>query len=112
MTTRPNKPHLAKTAIALQVYSEHQWRVLANPNAFRKFAPSRQHCVPEGHMTIAQRFNAGFKASKPPKPRQGRPKPGYRIVLSPLWGYRPFTTRSPALKRWAILGCPFGTNRS
>ena len=27
-------------------------------------------------MTIAQRFNAGFKASKPPKPRQGRSETG------------------------------------
>jgi hypothetical protein len=36
----------------------------ANPKALRKFALSRQHFVPKGHMTIAQRFNAGFRVAE------------------------------------------------
>ena len=69
-----------------------------------------QKDVPEGQMKIAQRFNAGLHATpaKVPKGRLNGHPP------APSFG-RPFGTRIrpttfPALKRWAIVRCPSGTN--
>jgi hypothetical protein len=65
--------------------------------------------VPEGHLKIARRFNAGMApiASQVPK---GRLKPINHFS-------RPFGTLDlpatyPALKRRAILECPSGTRIS
>jgi len=63
--------------------------------------------VPEGHLTIARRFNAGGDGERDLVPK-GRLK---RVLVF----NRPFGTdwlygrAHPALKRRAILGCPFGT---
>ena len=61
-------------------------------------------------MKIAQRFNAGWSGLKSPSP--GGTK---EIWIWELDFCRPSGTclparLHPALKRWAILGCPFGTN--
>ena len=55
---------------------------------------------PEGTYDNSPAFQRWVQGLITPKPRQGRPKPGCQIVLSPLRGYRPFTTRSPAFQRW------------
>jgi hypothetical protein len=55
--------------------------------------------VPEGHTTVAQRFNAGFRchARRVPKERMNNSR------LNRPFGTQGCTTTIPALKRWAIL---------
>ena len=69
------------------------------------------HFVPEGRLTIAQRFIAGKESTKNfiSSRRDGRKQ------ASPF--NRPSGTEqlagllvSPAINRWAIVGCPYGTN--
>ena len=60
--------------------------------------------VPEGHATVAQRFNPGCRC-------RARRVPKGRMKNNPL--NRPFGTQTcrtavPALKRWAILVHPSG----
>ena len=62
-------------------------------------------------MKIARRFNAGNGAIDPQVP-EGRPKrpagcSTFRSAVPTGLGL-PFAAH-PALKRWAIIGCPFGT---
>jgi len=62
--------------------------------------------VPEGHLKIARRFNAGMEAEASRVPK-GRLKHGSHFS-------RPFRTLDirvayPALERRAILECPYGT---
>ena len=61
-------------------------------------------------MRIAQRFNAGLRQEGKRVP-EGRPKTGFpsraSAVPPGLWGLQP---RDPALKRWAIVECPSGTD--
>ena len=69
-------------------------------NAFRIF---RRAFVPEGHSTIAQRFNAGLKSKQSPVP-QGRQKANSQIPSSFVpAGLDGLAAHHPALKRWAIL---------
>ena len=73
-------------------------RLRVKPNAFREFSA----VVPEGHPTIAQRFNAGLRQRRKRVP-EGRQKTGGRrrvsVVPPGLAGIHPL---DPALKRWAI----------
>src|SRR5437763_16396176 len=60
--------------------------------------------VPEGHLKIAQRFNAGMYATPEQVPR-GRLKDGAdRDPFSRPFGTRSLSTAIPALKRRAIIG--------
>ena len=70
-------------------------------------APCSRAFVPEGHLAIARRFNAGFARTEGQVPK-GRP-------IGPLVFSRPFGTEflcglSPALKCRAILDVPPGQN--
>ena len=72
-----------------------------NPNAFREFV---RRFVPEGPLTIAQRFNAGMHEPTGPSPEGTAESPFASIQDFS----RPFGTGSsglfiPALKRRAIL---------
>ena len=87
--------------------SRFKGMVPVKPNAFREFG---WKSVPEGHPTIAQRFNAGSCGADPPSP-VGTAEAQAR---NPVF-YRPFGAcfrfgPNPALKRWAIIGCPSGTS--
>jgi hypothetical protein len=66
--------------------------------------------VPQTRPTIAQRFNAGCWSASPAESRQGRqnPLPACAASFVPA-GTRFAPASTPALKRWAILGCPYGT---
>jgi hypothetical protein len=75
-------------------------------DAFRKF---RNVPVPEGHVRIAQRFNAGNNASEHQVPK-GRLNPGIEPIPAAVpSGPEPQPAASPTLKRWAILARPSGT---
>ena len=62
-------------------------------------------------MRIARRFNAGKHMVLHPSP-EGTAE-GFRVELdvSRPFGTHDLLARNPALKRWAILACPFGTAR-
>ena len=82
-------------------------KVMPNP----QLSKSRGALVPEAQMTIAQRFNAGLKATGGSSPA------GTAEIIDWQFG-RPCGTNeitswfNPALKRWAIVGCPCGTKGS
>ena len=89
--------------------------ILASDEMWRPFEPGRipvSCSVPEGHLRIARRFNAGDSGSdhKVPKGRLN----ASTILGSPIQpslrdsGRRP---PFPALKRRAIFKCPSGTAR-
>src|SRR5436190_359826 len=65
-----------------------------------------KRAVPEGHLTIAQRFNVGTFAGNEVSPEGTADTTEFS---------RPFGTQCsshnglPTLKRWAIIGCPSGT---
>src|SRR6266542_2156879 len=60
-------------------------------------------------MRIARRFNAGKHPARRTSP-EGTAE-GWRVGLdfSRPFGTRDLLASNPALKRWAILDCPFGT---
>jgi len=62
--------------------------------------------VPEGHLKIARRFNAGMEAEASRVPK-GRPK--HVSHFSRPFGTLDLFAAYPALKRRAILECPSGT---
>ena len=63
--------------------------------------------VPEGQPKTAQRFSVGSASPGEHKSRRdGRAKPGFSAVPSGLVSFRRLY---PTLKRWAIIGRPFGT---
>src|SRR5687767_11657090 len=62
-------------------------------------------------LKIARRFNAGKRVGKTKVPK-GRPNQAEKEALifnRPFGTYRLFAS-NPALKRWAIVACPFGTD--
>ena len=76
---------------------------------FANLTMHRGGLVPEGHLRLAQRFNAGKSATKRQVPK-GRLNSGARAVPTAVpSGLRPQRTLFPALKRWASLRCPSGT---
>ena len=62
--------------------------------------------VPEGHLKIARRFNAGMEAEASRVPK-GRLK--HVSHFSRPFGTLDLRAIDPALKRRAILECPYGT---
>ncbi len=64
--------------------------------------------VPEGHPTIARRFNAGEAARETLVPK-GRLKT--LLAFSRPFGTYPLARPHPALKRRAIVRSPFGAKR-
>src|ERR1041385_619780 len=64
--------------------------------------------VPEARQRIAQRFNAGLRVANGRQVPKGRQSTARSISAVPS-GRDLFLRSDPALKRWAILGCPFGT---
>ena len=63
-------------------------------------------------MKIARRFNAGNVSAVVQVPKKGRLKSPFQFAFQPsLRGSSPFHL-NPALKRWAIVGCPSGTAKS
>src|SRR6266700_6211890 len=75
----------------------------ARANAYLKV---REASVPEGHATIAQRFNVGTGAVRRTTPK-GTAE-GIRAVSAVPSGLRHLFTRYPTLKRWAIFKHPSG----
>lgn len=65
--------------------------------------------VPEGHLEIAQRFNVGSRAKVRTRPEGTVDAAGRPLQLSRPCGTRSYRLANPALKRWAIAGCPSGT---
>ena len=67
--------------------------------------------VPEGHSTIAQRFNAGCHGKRICESRRDDRKPRLKSKFQPsLRDWIPSRPHNPALKRRAILECPSGTS--
>jgi hypothetical protein len=77
--------------------------VAADKNVRAPAAP-----VPEGQLTLAQRFSVGYARPRGLVPK-GRLRHARSTVPSGLGAPHP---RSPTLKRWAILSHPFGMKRS
>src|SRR5207249_10409567 len=65
----------------------------------------------EGHLRIARRFNAGKHPARHTSPEGTAEGWGVGLDLSRPFGTRDLLAPNPALKRWAILACPFGTAR-
>ena len=65
--------------------------------------------VPEGHVRIAQRFNAGESVRCSLSPGGTADGTALAPEFSRPFGTWPFVALFPALKRWAILTCPSGT---
>ena len=65
----------------------------------------REAFVPEGHATVAQRFNLGNQCRVTPVPK-GRPN--VHVVSAVPSGLRFPRIRHPTLKRWAIVEHPSG----
>ena len=64
----------------------------------------------EGRPEIAHRFIGGNGMEEAPESRQGRKKcQGRKMILPSLAGLVPQPPENPALKRWAIVGRPGGT---
>ena len=68
----------------------------------------REASVPEGHATIAQRFNVGSGIGKIISP-EGTAE-GIGAISAVPSGLRHPTTKYPTLKRWAIVEHPSGMN--
>src|SRR6266496_3104642 len=71
--------------------------------------------VPEGRPTIAHRFNGGYRGQRESSPvgtkETPRRDPGNVENLCRPYGTRQhFRHVHPALKRWAIIGCPDGAS--
>ena len=80
-------------------------------------SPKRQQdAVPEGHLIIARRFNAGKNQGMAQVPK-GRLN-GLRVAcedgchqrISRPFGTKTSANSNPALKRRALIGCPSGTS--
>jgi len=69
---------------------------------------SRAISVPQGRATIAQCFSTGL-AEKCGESRRGRQKFRPPVLLSPA-GLAPLSVANPALKCWAIVARPCGTD--
>ena len=72
----------------------------------------RRNFAPEGHMIIAQHFSAGMRSTEDGSPggtvecthASGR---SASAVPPGLMGF--LVLANPAINRWAIVGCPYGT---
>src|SRR6266700_570548 len=60
-------------------------------------------------LRIARRFNAGKHPAWHTNPEGTAEEWGVGLDLSRPFGTRDLWASNPALKRWVILGCPFGT---
>jgi hypothetical protein len=88
----------------------HNGSVLRNMSVHSRFSKPA-FCLPrKGQLKIAQHFSAGSR----PLPSfgavpEGRPNPIQSRPQSSLRDFNDLSDRAPALKCWAILGCPFET---
>src|SRR5437667_7608973 len=60
-------------------------------------------------LRIARRFNAGKHPACHTSPEGTTERSGVGLDLNRPFGTRDLLASNPALKRWAILACPFGT---
>ena len=60
-------------------------------------------------LRIARRFNAGKHPACHTNPEGTTERSGVGLDLNRPFGVRDLLASNPALKRWAILACPFGT---
>ena len=102
----PGSAHSRSHPSASRRGSRFKGMVPVKPNAFWEFSPK---VVPEGHRENSPAFQRWVVRCRPPSP-VGTAEAQAR---NPVF-YRPFGTcfrfgPNPALKRWAIIGCPSGT---